>query len=462
MKNNRYSNGLPFCFLVIISLFLQLSCQDFLEIDDTIGEIPQELIFDDETTAIGTVTSLYTKLREDSFFTGGQGGLGVLMGLYSDELDFHGQPSSQIELFYNHQILPENQLVNFIWNNAYSIIYNCNSILEGLALSNNLSSDLQNQLRAETLFIRSLIYFYLLEMFGDVPYTTSTDYQFNMELTRTQKSVVTQNLVNDLLEAHSKISENYVSVERIRANKYAVSALLARIFLYNRDWHSAEIYASEVINNSIYQLEADIRNEFLQESKSVILQLENREGFYTNEASFFYFEVGPPPSNALSTLFVEGFEEGDLRRQYWIKDISDGNQTWYMNNKYTRYDLTGSPKEYSIVLRLSEMYLIRAEAQLEMGNIYSAIEDINQIRLRAGLTPITTGDNLENIIIQERKSELFCEHGHRWFDLKRWGLAIDVISSIKSNWRDAHILLPIPLNELILNPNLEPQNPGYN
>src|SRR5690606_8351802 len=111
---------------------------------------------------------------------------------------------------------------NFIWNNAYSIIYNCNSILEGLELSSSISSELQDQLRAETLFIRSLIYFYLLEMFGDVPYTTSTDHQFNMELTRTQKSVVTQNLVNDLLEAHSKISENYVSVERIRANKYAV------------------------------------------------------------------------------------------------------------------------------------------------------------------------------------------------------------------------------------------------
>lgn len=119
--------------------------------------------------------------------------------------------------------------------------------------------------------------------------------------------------------------------------------------------------------------------------------------------------------------------------------------------------------EYSIIFRLSEQYLIRAEARAHLDNISGAQLDLNTIRNRAGLpnTLATSMSDLLNAIIQERQVELFAEQGHRWFDLKRTGNAGTVLSAIKPNWQATDVLLPIPETELEINPNLLPQNSGY-
>ena len=76
-------------------------------------------------------------------------------------------------------------------------------------------------------------------------------------------------------------------------------------------------------------------------------------------------------------------------------------------------------------------------------------------------TTAVTLNELLHAILQERRVELFTEQGHRWFDLKRMGKAAEVLEAIKPNWKDTHILLPVPDKELTLNPNLLPQNEGY-
>ena len=123
----------------------------------------------------------------------------------------------------------------------------------------------------------------------------------------------------------------------------------------------------------------------------------------------------------------------------------------------------GSGNEYSILLRLAEQYLIRAEARLYLGDLDGAKTDLNLIRNRAALPPITTNieDELKLAIENERRHELFTEQGHRWFDLKRTARANEILGPIKPNWHNTDILLPIPETELNLNPNLQPQNPGY-
>lgn len=112
---------------------------------------------------------------------------------------------------------------------------------------------------------------------------------------------------------------------------------------------------------------------------------------------------------------------------------------------------------------MEEQYLIRAEARAYQVNISGAQEDLNIIRNRAGLsdTSATTQQDLLSAILQERRLELFTEIGHRWFDLKRTGQAGTVLAPLKPAWQERNLLLPIPETELILNPNLQPQNPGY-
>ncbi|MCK9305851.1 MAG: RagB/SusD family nutrient uptake outer membrane protein, partial [Bacteroidales bacterium] len=125
-----------------------------------------------------------------------------------------------------------------------------------------------------------------------------------------------------------------------------------------------------------------------------------------------------------------------------------------------------SRKENSTVFRLAEQYLIRAEARAQQNKLDLAIADVDAIRARAGL-PLIENTNpgigkaaLLDAIMQERRVELFTEWGHRWFDLKRTGKAVAVLSAIKTGFSANDLLYPIPASELNKDPFLE-QNPGY-
>ena len=119
--------------------------------------------------------------------------------------------------------------------------------------------------------------------------------------------------------------------------------------------------------------------------------------------------------------------------------------------------------EYSIVMRLAELYLIRSEAQVQLGQLTSAAADLNTVRKRAGLEEVTATPSAEllEFIIQERRHEFFTEMGTRFFDLKRTGQVNAVLGTVKSGWDPDDALLPLPESELLINPNLSPQNPGY-
>tara|TARA_B100000949_G_C13949454_1_gene312259 strand:- start:2 stop:304 length:303 start_codon:yes stop_codon:yes gene_type:complete len=100
---------------------------------------------------------------------------------------------------------------------------------------------------------------------------------------------------------------------------------------------------------------------------------------------------------------------------------------------------------------------------MQSGDLDGAMADLNKIRGRAGLSDLEGLDrmSLEVALLQERRYELFTEFGHRWFDLKRFQKAGEVLGPLKPNWREYHLLFPIPQSELLANPNLNPQNDGY-
>jgi hypothetical protein len=188
-----------------------------------------------------------------------------------------------------------------------------------------------------------------------------------------------------------------------------------------------------------------------------------RTGNNADEGASFIFNSGPPSTRALSMNLINSFESGDLRRTSWIRTISSSSGVWYHAYKYKQNANTGTSVEYSIVLRIAEQYLIRAEARAMQGDLIGAKEDLNKIRHNAGLsdTPAITADEIATAVQKERRSELFCEYGHRFFDLKRTGQLDAVLEAVKPGWDNTDSLWPIPEKELLANPFLKPQNPGY-
>ena len=445
---------------LLICLFLMSGCEDFLETEDPTGQISHENVFEDEITATAVITTMYAKLRDEVLLTGNTSGISALMGLYADELDYYGIPGQSLETFYNHQIIASNSIVSRTWNNSYNLIHITNAAIEGLETSQALSEGVKSQLLGEALFIRAMTHFYLVNLFGDVPYITTTDYEINKQASRMQENLIYDNILIDLVEAKTLLGKTYITNERIRANKWVVSALLARVYLYLGQWENAENESSLLIGNtSLYNLEMNIEEEFSKTSHSAILQLKTKEGYGTTEASTFVFTSGSPPFAALNESLVMEMENGDLRKVHWVGEVTDGTNFWYYPNKYKQ----GTNLQYSVVFRLAEQYLIRAEARARQNNSSGAQQDINAIRQRAGLqnTTASTPEELLQAILNEREHEFFTEHGHRWFDLRRFGITGEILSPIKPGWQSADIFLPIPESELLMNPNLNPQNSGY-
>lgn len=440
-------------------------CESFLETEQPIGQIDNALIFEDEALANAAITSMYSKLRDEALVTGGYNGMGYLMGLYADELNYHSLPGLPNENFYLHQVTASNEIVRIVWNNAYSLVYMANSALEGLENAQDLPVDTKAQLKGEALFIRALVHFYLLNIFGDTPYIKGTDASVNQNAMRMEIDMVYDNILDDLQQSWDLLTPSYPGAERTRANRFVVSALRARVYLYTAQWELAENESSFLIDGAgNYTLEENVMDEFLKGSTSAILQLKPpAEGRNTSEGQLLNFSFGPPFNVALNPNLVASMAPDDLRKQYWIKEVSNGTQSWYAATKYKETQKTGISKEYSIVFRIAEQYLIRAEARVNLRDFQGAKEDINVIRERAGLQPTTANsfDDLMETLMKERRFELFTEHGHRWFDLRRTGMAEDILSPIKLNWRPTHILWPLPERELSANRNLTPQNPGY-
>lgn len=457
---------------MLVLLCWMSSCNDFLSIPAPSTELVQDNVFKDEATALATLSSVYNKLSSSSFADGSSSGLTINLGLYSDELvSFASINSSSPQLeFYFNSVSPLNSTISSIWQSSYKIIYECNRIIEGLEISHSIPSPKKAQFTGEALAIRAFCHFYLTNIFGDVPLITTSDYRVNATVRRTPQPEIFDGIITDLLQATSLLSDTYPSEERVRINKGAAIALLARAYLFNREFKNAEMQATELIESTQYGLQPDLNTVFLKASQETIWQLLPQSGMqnYTNEGLAFILVV-PPTKWILSNGLYASFEANDLRKANWIGSLSSfsGLTTWYYPYKYKQNNVNATANEYSVVLRLAEQYLIRAEARVNLGKLTgsnSAESDINKIRFRAGLSN-TSASTVEQLLIEiekQRRFELFTEWGHRFFDLKRTGRLDQVFAPpVKVNWNPTDALLPLPQSEVLLNQNLEPQNTGY-
>ena len=450
--------------VVLLCLFFLISCDDFVTVDQPNSQLTTDAVFDNATTANAAMVDVYAQMRENGLFTGKSFGLSCLLGAYADELVSYENGSYTTADFYNNSLLASDAFVSLLWNSSYNQIYAANAIFEGVDASSSIAVSDKNQLQGEALFVRAITHFYLLNLFGDVPYVATTAYVYNSTIPRMSTEVVYQKIISDLETAIPLLAVNYSSADRTRPNRATAQALLARVYLYHGDFAEAANMASAVLNDtSNYIWDDNLDAVFLKESTSTIWQLASgSEGANTYEGSTFIFFSGPPELVALSDNFVSQFETNDLRQSHWIKTVTEGGGLWYHPYKYKQDITSGSSLEYSIIFRLAEQYLIRSEARARQGEILGAGEDLNKIRHAAGLpdTDATTATGLLEAILQERKVELFTEHGHRFFDLKRFG-KLDAVLGTKPGWNATDQLWPLPQSELLANPFLKPQNSGY-
>ncbi|TDN89197.1 RagB/SusD domain-containing protein [Salegentibacter sp. 24] len=453
--------------VVIFIASILIGCEDFVEVDAPDYKIIRDDVFSSEETAKSAMKGIYNELFRTSFSNGTQYGVTVLGALSGNLLKNIRETNLTRMEFQQHEITPENTSNLFLWTSAYNMIYITNAFLEGLQSSENISSEVKNKLKGEAKFVRAFTYFYLVNLYGDVPLILTTDYKRNELASRSFPEEVYTQIILDLEDAIEVLpDDNNISTQ---VNKYTAMALLARVHLYNQEWLKAEELSSQVISDNSYVLLEELNDVFLANSQEAIWQISpagrGAATTHTNEGNFFIID---PVFSFLASVkldenFTENFSEDDLRLSKWISYNESLNA--YFPFKYKIWNSNEQPiTEHSMVLRLAEQYLIRAEARLMQKNFTGAIEDINTIRNRAGLAPLSNTDNLEtevllDEIMEQRSKELFTEWGHRWLDLKRTG-RYEHIWENNPLWEETDLRYPIPAEERIKNANLT-QNPGY-
>lgn len=445
---------------------LQLSCKKMIQVDSPIDKIITKDVFSDDQSATGAVVGLYSTIMGANMFFA-SGAMTLYPGLSADEI-YNTFTNSNGEFTSNHISVTNSSIQNNIWRYGYNYIYQANAILEGLSRSQSLSEATRNQLTGEMKFMRAFCFFYLTNLFGDVPLTTTTDYRLNAVMPRTPKNQIYRQIISDLKEADSLLNTEYVTAGKVRPNKWAAVTLLARAYLYNKDWMNAALTATRVIQSGDYTLEKDLNKVFLANSTEAIWQLMPVVGFpFETYEGFAFVSLGNSvPNYPVTDFLVNAFELNDRRKAEWLGTVNANGLTYYYPYKY-KIKIGGNPViEYEMVLRYAELYLIRAESRANLGRLSEAEKDLDAIRERAGLVPVETlypsldKAGLLKAIAHERQVELFCEWGHRWFDLKRNGTANDILRTEKMGWEPTAVLYPIPLSEIRANPALI-QNEGY-
>lgn len=461
----------PITVLTCLSVFL-ISCEKLVEVDVPDHKIVSETVFSDDQTAMAAMTGIYNQMFTASFSSGGGRSITLLSGLSSDNFKVTTSSPEYLE-FHQNEILIANTYNQALWSSMYNIIYMANSVLEGVSNSDSLSENVHDRLLGEAKFIRGFSYFYLVNLYGSIPLLLNTDYRINSVAGRDDPDQIYAQVVLDLSDAIDLLGNEYRNGERTQVNKFVAKALLSRVYLYMGNWEQANVLSSELIaQTDTYGILEDLDQVFLANSREAIWQISpigrGNSLIHTEEGNTFIKTTSKNTTTSLADGFMESWDSGDKRFINWIGSYNSSNEIYYYPFKYKiQYDNSGTNiREYSMVLRLAEQYLIRAEANLKSGNLTAAITDLDVLRYRAGLpllavtNPDLSPEGVMDIIMQERRRELFAEWGHRWLDLKRNSIATTVLENIKDNWKPSAVLYPIPEDERLKNPNLG-QNPGY-
>lgn len=465
----------PFKILkLVISTALIFGCENQLDVVPE-DQVASNTVFNSFATINGAVVGIYSKNQ-----SGDLNGMAQLMGDFmADDVNFVGSFTSLQEID-QFETLATNTSIDNIWLDGYELIGAANNVIENLPPVTDitgLDQTTKAQFVAEAKFLRAVTYFKLVNLFAQ-PYQFSQGTNLGVplvlqpfeggdisefQLERATVNEVHAQIEQDLLDAIQDLpAENGV-----RAESGAAMALLARLYLYREQWQQAATMASAVIESGNYSLAGtyDFYDDNPGSPEHIFVVVNTptdgpQETTGSDEVYVNFYNPAPggrgdaPFSQDLLDAFAE--EPGDLRFTTLSQPATDagGNSTFF-TLKYP--DVVNNASD-GMVLRITEMYLIRAEANLRGGSGIGAdpVSDINLLRDRAGLGPLGAVDL--DIILNERRKEL-CFEGHRRMDLLRNNRNLRPGGGPESEPGADKVIFPIVEDETTNNPNIT-QNPG--
>lgn len=374
-----------------------------------------------------------------------------------------------------------------LWSIAYYVISEVNNVLanlEGKLGEEGVTQQDIDNLAAECLFLRALAHFDLVRTYAKqytvdktslgVPYVKVTDPAGKPA--RDRVDTVYVNIVADLKEAESLIDPSFtrddVTDKQAVVSIWAIKALLSRAYLYMGEWQKAADYATEVIKSEKFELweEDEYAAAFKEDARNggeVIfeaygLKANSYDGYW--DAITWLTNPDGYSDCAASNDLISLYDEDDVRGTMFVNNPDKAPNT-YWTTKYAGKDKGTPDVSNTIILRLSEMYLNRAEAIARGATVsgVTAVADLNAIRSNRGATDVASAG--VNDVLLERRLELAWE-GHFWYDLARTKGSVtrthysgsEQTRNIPSDSK--YWVMPINTRELDVNDNLE-QNPGY-
>ena len=406
---------------------------------------------------------------------------------------------------YSTLMTAQNDVVQNFWVVCYRGIGNANVAIKYIQKA-AVSDDVKSKATGEAKFMRSLFYFYLVQLYGGVPLPTEVpnpEADAKGGYPRSSVEEVYNLIISDLQFAMANLDSKAGGGQTAgKATREAARALLGKVYLTRKDYNNAKATLEPLLNASNVALMPDYANLFVEANENNIeslfeIQFSNEDGNTSNLAqNLGCWQINDPRLPGAgghviipTDYYFNSFENGDKRKDATFRTLffdKDGNPvdySWWSDvgkPHMKKFDIT---KDVSVsasyssrnlyYLRLADVILMYGEAQNELGETPGGLQQLNRIRARAGLQSYETvhgtvpsQDQLRKELMLERMRELGFE-GWRWFDLKRTGTLLTEVKAhnpdAAPNMQEKHLLYPVPAREFENNAALQPsdQNPGY-
>ncbi|MES2238800.1 MAG: RagB/SusD family nutrient uptake outer membrane protein [Bacteroidota bacterium] len=482
----------------ILSASLFVSCTE-LEVTPT-SFVTKDNFFITQDDAVASVTAAYASLSLDP---GEQSLFGRNLYFLTDMASDYAAAgvsatNPQVRALSSLTHDATSDRVQVAWRQIYAGINRANVAIDNIPKAAG-SDVIKTRLINEAKFIRGLLYFQAVRLWGGVPIVLHEPTSIQVESLKSRRATVDEvytQIISDLTAAES-LPPTYAASDAGRATSGAAKAILTKVYLTRKDWSNAILKAKEVINGgygyALFENFADIFDKTKKNGKEHIFSVQfepnqagNGSSGSTYQATSFTGFTATEPADIISdvALFYDIYATGDTRRDasYVKQLVNPATGTLYtfpkpLFKKYLDLNNLATPSNGSInfpLIRYADILLSFAEATNEKdGATLEALEAVNQVRRRAFgkpiLTPNVTVDlvaltnvQLRDAIREERKKE-FVQEGQRWFDLVRWGTLVTEVKKVtaKNSVSARNNLYPIPQSERNIDPVGLPQNDGY-
>ena len=438
---------------LLVGVVVFASCKSFLE-ETPNNALPSANSITDAGTARAAIIGSYDAVQ--NYYAANYPTLGTIT---ADNVVFNGTLSQYLQLDQN-AIPPDNVTTVAAYQGIYRAINSANSVIAYVPNVGDpqLSTAEKNRIVGEAYFIRALGYFDLGRGWGGVQLQLkpTTDLSAAKGIRRSTIQQTYDQVLADLVQAENLLPED--ATTRNRAQKSTARALRARLHLYRKEWAQAEAYATQVIANNKYALVSPFKSFFSAPFGTAESVLELT--FSANDRNSYWNLWYPSSAGGQYTLkpsapFVTRINNSSIGGTRNSLIAGAGNNVYG-----ALYNTSATSTDPAYIIRIAELYLIRAEARAQLNNLDGSRADLNAVRTRAGATLLsataapTQADLL--LAIEEENSIEFAFEAHRWFDLVRTGRAGAVLGVTNQNFW----LFPIPLSDVLSDPDVV-QNAGY-